>query len=209
MIDYNPRVYYQYIVTQKPESLAVTLSYVKEQLRLPEMNKLEDPLLASYIKSAMKTAEKYTGRILITTTFNTFRDCFDYPIVIRKSPLQEVISMKYYTDGVLTTLDPSNYYATQSNDYSKIFFTQTAQIPNVDLRAQSIVINFTAGYGDDFRAIPDDIQLAIVNHVTKIYSSRGDCGCDDAQALSALPVQSKLTYNQYKIYNINAEESRG
>ena len=95
---------YTYTQTAKVDALAVSLAEVK--LWLDVTVSTDDALITSLIKTAEKCFEDYTGRILITTTFKTFRDFWGAGYELMKSPLQSLSSVKYYDeDNNLQTLD--------------------------------------------------------------------------------------------------------
>ena len=121
--------------------LAVSLTNVKAWLKIPSTLSADDTLLTYLIKAATGYFEKITGRDLITKTYKTYLDSFpiinglsyysgvssllpqyrDNGIILRRTPLGAITSIKYYLDGVLTTWDDSNYYTTVDTNYSEIY----------------------------------------------------------------------------------------
>ena len=200
----------QYIVTVPPENLAIPIRDLKEQLRLPLNITTEDVYLTGILSAAIEFAENYTGRDFITRSYVTFRDCFGPCITIRRSVLQEIISIQYFENGDLTLLEADTYLVTQSKAYASVYPIPDTLFPsNIDRRPQAVRIDFIAGYGDSPLAIPASLKMAIVNHAARLYTDRGDC-LDDRRSDSiddCLPCNSRLVYDQYRIVNISAFEA--
>lgn len=179
----------------------VTLDQVKEFLKLDPTDTSQDTFLTTLINACTQYAERYTKRDFINKTYRTYRDYFSgCGIELRKSLLQQVVTVDYINqDNVQTTVPTTVYFSTQSNDYSSIF-TQQDQVWPTDVRMQrqSVIIEFVAGYGDTSSDVPADLQLALLNHISAMYSDRGDC-CDCA---STLPGNAKAIYDIYMIMSL-------
>ena len=202
--------------------LAVTLSDVKNWLKVSVSD--QDGLITSLIEGATASAEKWTKRDLINKTYKTFRDNFsDFPatygnfaalvpqasrpsgmgkIELRRSRLQSVESVKYYTGGVLTLVPDTVYYSTEEIDFSRILLIDGQTWPSdIDNRLQAVEIEFIAGYGADSDAIPSDLKTAIKMHVAQAYENRGDCNSS-----LFLPKGAQGIYNQYRIMDIASHD---
>ena len=176
-------------------NLAVSLTNVKAWLKIPSTLTADDTLITYLIKAATGYFEKITGRDLVNKTYKTYLDSFpsvngiyyysgaspllsqyqDNGIILKKSPLSSITSIKYYQDGSLVTWDSADYY-TVSTDYSAIYLTDEVSFPtDIDIRRQAIVINFVAGYGVDDTYVPDDMQQAVMRFIEYLYDNRGDC----------------------------------
>jgi uncharacterized phiE125 gp8 family phage protein len=168
-------------------ALAISLSDVKAHLRIT-FNQ-EDAYITNLIKTATQRFEGITGIDLITKEYKTFLDNFPLyynhfgnyePIKIKRSKLQSIVSIKYYLNEVLTTFASSNYYFTESNNYSEIFLYETKEYPDeIDNRANAVVINFTSGFGTSEANIPFDYKQAIMEYIAFLYKNRGDACCNN------------------------------
>jgi len=182
------------LVTGAGSCMPVTLANTKAWLKIPSTLDADDGLITALIKASTGYFEKITGRDLITKTYKTYLDAFpvvdnlyyfqgvsslmpqykDNGIYLRKSVLQAITSIEYYVDGVLVTWGASNYYTTQSSDYSAIYLALNKNFPtDVDFRKQAIKITFTAGYGDCDANVPDDIQQALFRFINYLYAFKG------------------------------------
>ncbi len=182
-----------------PTELPVSLDLVKQQLRI--QNTADDELLTVYINSASEFFEAYTGRILITKEFETFRSFFETSIELRRSRLQELIEFQYFnTENILVDV-PDIFYLNVEKTYSRIIIDNFLAVPN-DARdnIQTIRAVFSAGYGDTSDDVPQDIQMALMNHVAALYANRGDCS--DCNGGNGIPVNALLIYNKYLIISL-------
>jgi uncharacterized phiE125 gp8 family phage protein len=200
------RQFYGYKIETAPVNLPLTLEEVEEHLRISVDS--EDDYLTFLIETVRDYFECYTNRTLINTTYKAYLD--DFPssiyyydccdgILIRKSKVSSISSIKYLSDNVLTTWDSSNYYFTDVNSYPKVYLVNGSTYPTVDVRKQAIEIIFIAGYGATETSIPSDIKMALLNHIALLYENRGDCVADGTCELSCI---SKSVYNKYRIHPI-------
>lgn len=210
-----PHRAYSYKVTVDPTGPAVSLDTVKLHLGIPITNTFFDALLTIYVDAATSYAEGITRRSFITRTFQTYRDYFpdiyygaegyyyDQGIELRRSPLQAIIDIQYFSGGVLTTVDPTIYYGTVEDDYSEVLVVDGQQWPSdLDRRMQCIEINFLAGLGDTDSDMPGWVTAGILNHVSMMFNNRGDCGaCGDTTG-NLIPTNTKSMYLSERIENL-------
>ena len=200
-----PRAY-SYHVTTPPANLPVTLVQVREHLHLDASDPSND-FLTALIKAATLVGEKITKRTFINTTFRTYRDFFESCIKIRKSELQSLESFQYEVAGVFGDVDSDLYYLTEEEDFPKIVLRYDESWPDdIDIKLQSIRIDFIAGYGADSTAVPEDIQQALLNHIAILYENRGDCDqglADPDYWAKSLPATSQLLYELNRIMDIH------
>lgn len=196
---------YPYEIITPPATLLVDLNLFKTHLKLICENLENDTYLNFLLRVATNFAERYTRRTFINTEFKTYRNHFSKSIELRRSKLQNITSMKYYSNDVLIDVDSNLYYFTQSNNYSSIRLKHNEKWPtNIDIRSQAIQIDFIAGYGETLKDFPEwlqDIELAIMQHATALYENRGDC--DMASVMQTLPNSARAIYDLIKIQSIN------
>ena len=209
---------YTYKVKTGPADLAVSLDTLKSHLKITLSS--EDALLTLYLKSAIDYCEKFSRRDLITRTYTTFRDFFpgisegyyrfgnippgggNTGFEIRRSPFQEVTSIKYLKDGTLTTVNASVFYNTVEDDYSEILTNDGSSWPtDADRQLQTIQIEFKSGFGDADGDVPHWDTEGILQHATQMYKDRGDCSCDSGIE-STLPNIARTLYLQNRIENL-------
>jgi len=195
----------------------VTLAELKAWLKVTSNS--EDALLTMIIQGCTEAAELYTKRDFITKSYLTYRDRFgDYgeqplyagypaqkvytfyelPIVLRRSKLQSILSIKYWLDNVLTTWNAAEYYIVNKSAWSQVLPVDDFDYPSHDQRLQAIQIEFTAGYGATGADVPAALRMALLSHMASVYTNRGDCsaaGC----SCDAAPMSARAVYQQYRI----------
>jgi|TARA_Y100000310_G_scaffold320268_1_gene376545 uncharacterized phiE125 gp8 family phage protein len=219
---------YAYRVTVPPANGAVTLTTLKEHLRIT--NDRQDTILQLYLDAAIHFAEDCTGLALITQTYETERDFFpntsseayyldgampetfnattgNVGFELRRGPVQSVESLEYVqlnTAATYTTVDPTLYYVVnpEAGKLANLLLApeQTWPTDAISPRPSAIRITFVVGFGDNDTDVPADIRLAILEHATQMFANRGDCASDSCAGL--LPAISKGIYNKHKVVNL-------
>jgi len=185
-----------YTITTAPANPAVALADVKTYLKIS--GTASDTLLADLTEAATNFAEAYTKRSLINRTVTTYRDSFTSEIELRRSPLSSVTTVKYLLSSVLTTVADSVYYNTSETDFSRIALEDGQAWPTGgDIKLQAVEIIFVAGYGSDEASVPEDIKVALMQHIAALMENRGDCTLQEA-----LPQAARLIYNKHRILDI-------
>ncbi|MAL08368.1 MAG: hypothetical protein CMF74_01720 [Maricaulis sp.] len=183
------------IITQS-NILPVTVTELKQTLRIDPDNFDQDAELSMMLKSSIKTLEEYTGRSFITKTYDLALDTIPYyqgdrliegfstgafmdntanEIVFPKSPLVSVASFKYYNDSdVESTFASSNYYVDNHSEPPRLVLRRSQTFPDVaSLRvANAFIIRFDAGYGAAAKDVPETIKQAINLYTSHLYENR-------------------------------------
>jgi uncharacterized phiE125 gp8 family phage protein len=195
-----------YIVTVAPASSPLTLDEIKTHLKIS--GSAEDTYLTLLLDAVVDFFEKYTKRNLITRTYETYRDTFDNDLEIRQSPSVSVSKIEYLVSDVLTTLSTDVYFLLVSNTFPRLSLKAGQEWPTgMDDREQAVKITFTAGYGAA-SDVPEDIKVALLQHIAALYENRGDCdesrvsGGQFTTAVKYLPVDAQLIYDMYRIRSI-------
>lgn len=188
-----------YIVSVAPVNKPLTLTEVKNHLRLDVADTSEDDYLNFLINAVALFGEKYTKKDFITRTYETYRDNF-CDLEIRKSPIQAVSTVERLVDDVLTEVPTTVWFVTKSNTYPHLSLKVDQSWPtDTDDREQAIKITFTAGLGDDATDIPGDYKNAMLAHIAFIYENRGDCEENDGEIERLIPKSTKLFYDKIRI----------
>ncbi len=192
-----------YEVIVPPNVLAVDLDTVKLYLRLDVADTGEDSILTLFVDTAVELFEKYTGRTLFQTTFRTFRDqFFSRQFVLIRAPLVTFLTFDYIKNGILTPVDPSIFYTTNEDPYSRIILKVDEVFPtDIDIEKQAIQITFIAGIADNSNVYPNDIKIGLLQLIAFLYENRGDCNLATL-GVEKLPASSVAIFNKYRIFNI-------
>lgn len=132
-----------------PSQYPVTLDEVKADRDIPTYDATFDSLLKRLIAQATEKAEKFTGRKLVSQTWQLYLD--DWPdeemIKIPFGQLQSVSSVKYKdTDGNQSTWGASNYIV-RTGDYGLVVQAYGINWPTTQLYPiDAIEVEFVCGY---------------------------------------------------------------
>ena len=195
-----------------PATEPVTLAEVKAHLKIDGTD--EDTLLTTLITVARQAVEDYTGRALITQTWQVFYDRFpdvyydncrisesgdrpynyyqDYgkarQIDIKKPPLLSITHIKTYANDDTATIFSASSY--QVSTYSGVAPTY-GRVTLKDGVSFPYFTRNSDGIEIQFVAgygaasdVPDQLKQAILTLIAFIYENRGDCGTCDAGIVS-------------------------
>jgi len=193
-------------VSDPPEEDAVDMTELKAFLRLTSND--DDALVQSLLDSATVAAENFTKRKFITQGLDGYIDIqslisskfWDGVVEAAQSillefsalelparPLQSVEEVSTFTRNNTEITYASSNYMVDSIDpdrAGRIVLNYNAVWPSDLRRANSLRIQWTAGYGDTHESVPDPIKLAIKTAVEYMYIHRGNCSAEDALAES-------------------------
>jgi len=164
--------------------------------------------LSALIKAVQKFGEQFTRREFLTKTFINYRNEWKNGYELRRSKYQSIVSVKYIDENEDTqTVSSENYAITDSEEYSYLYFKDDFDYPSlVSDNPQSIIIEFSAGYGIDESYIPDNIKTAMLHHLARLWAQRGDCPDEgkgfDSIIAQALPPEAKLLYSMEQIIDV-------
>lgn len=169
------------------------------KLWLKQDDDSDDFLIESLIASATELCEVQTGKALMTQTWEKYLDFFpeNGTIYLNKSPLQTVNSIKYYdNNGDLQTLSTDVYAVDdQDEDRARIFLKYNQTYPNTYDQYNSIIINYSCGFGPDQSDIPKSLTTAIKLTVANWYENREAVTMNNYKELP-LAVQSLYSVNK-------------
>ena len=194
-----------YQVVTAPCDLALDLDEVLNHLNNSVPNEDQD-YVTQLIRACSRFAINQTNLVFIDTAYRLYIDNFnDVYIELRRRPNVAIADIQYFKDGVLITVDNTIFHLTFADPkhYPTVQPLPDKEWPDdLDIRKQAVQINFTAGYGTDFSKVPDDLRLALFNHIADAYSNRGDC--EAVKCGGCLPTKSALIYQQYSIIKLVA-----
>jgi uncharacterized phiE125 gp8 family phage protein len=163
----------QLVVTTPASVPGALLDRAKDHLRVSGTN--EDTLIAAYIAAAIGDAESYTGRAIFTTAYELRLDEFDDEILLPRSPLIAVQSVKYRDEaGSEQTFTSSNYRVVTSDDLQgRVWIKAEATIPTTeDDNPEAVAVAFTAGYGTTVESVPPLLLTGLLIWTGHLYDNR-------------------------------------
>jgi uncharacterized phiE125 gp8 family phage protein len=153
----------------KPLSLAETKIHLRVDADLHD----DDAYINSMIMAATNMAEAYTGRALITQTWDMYSDFMPaYQFEIPKPPLQSISYIKYIhgSTGVLTTIPTLEYQVDLINGRVRSAYGYYLPAARSDYNA--VNVRFVAGYGVDPSNVPGAIRHAMLMIIGHLYEHR-------------------------------------
>lgn len=177
-----------------PATEPISTATAKTHLRVDVAD--DDTLIDGLIEAARRTCEDYTGRALITQTWQLFLD--DWPgatiddwwdgtrqgpsnwltdvvkaVALPKPPLQSVTHIKTYDDNdVATTFSSGDYFVDTATEPGRIALRTSAAWPVPTRTANGIEIQFDAGYGNAGSNVPQDLLRGMLLLIGHLYENR-------------------------------------
>lgn len=154
-----------------PATEPVTADEAKEQLVVEHAD--DDTLIGDYITAARLFVEAWTGKQLVSATYDLFLDSWSRVIEVPRPPLSSVTTVKYTdVDGVQQTWAGANYQTDTNSQPGRIMPVEGEVFPNLQAATFNVVeIRFVAGYGAA-AAVPERFKLAIKQSVAQWYEYR-------------------------------------
>jgi len=201
-------------VTTEPTAEPLSLQEVKEYLRVDDAT--DERVVQPLIIAARQFAEEHMNRALMQQTFTLMLDAVidqDQPlyegmrtapdlnyyknyIVLPKSPVQSVTSVKTFDDSdTATTMASTKYYVDTQREPARIVLRTGETFPTALRVANAIEVIYVAGYTSAF-TIPEPIRLGMLQHIAYMYEHRGDMY--EAQGA---PTLMKSLYAPYVIHS--------
>ncbi len=154
----------------------VTLDEVKRQVSVGLDVAFYDSVLTSYLKAARGAVERYTGRQLVTATYDYQFDQFPCgldSLYLPKSPLASVTSVTYLAaaDGASTVWTSSDYRVITSTEPGYIVPAYEDVYPSTRSIAGAITVRFVAGAA--VASVPEELKSVIKMLVTNLFEGRG------------------------------------
>lgn len=150
-----------------PATKPVTTAEAKAQCRVDSSD--EDTLIDTYIAAATSFVEFYTGRALISQTWELVLDDFSDAILIPKGPVVSITSVKYFdTADVEQTLAADQYALDSASDPAWLVRPDDVTYPEVADGVNNVIIRFVAGYS----TLPAEIKAAILVLIASWFDNR-------------------------------------
>jgi len=184
------------VIVTDPAAEPVTLSEVKAQLGISGTD--HDTRLNRLIPLVREYVENYTGRALITQTWDYFADSFPKKIEIPKPPLQSITTLKYTdTDGTQQTLSSSLYTVNTNMEPGYIVPAYNEDWPDIRDVPDAVEIRFVAGYGTASTNVPQGLRHGILLLIGHWFENT-----EESQPfnLTSIPYGVPALLDQYRVW---------
>lgn len=146
--------------------------------------------LDGLLLSASEYAARFLNRSLITTEWTRQWDLSaqhglriefkrDFGSYLPFGPVTSVDRV-YWLSGDGAETEITSYYTDLLGDPARVYLRDWSAGREI----ASIRVEYTAGYGEAYAAVPRLIQQGILQHAAYMYEHRGDCGAAEAAKLS-------------------------
>lgn len=167
----NDRPHFAMAEVTPPAVEPLGLQELKDHLRVTHAR--EDALIDALIPAARRRAESFTGRALITQTWDRTLDWFPAEIILPKPPLQSVTSINYVDSaGAAQLLDSADYQVDIASQPGRVKPAYGETFPQTRRDYGAVVVRFTAGYGNGVAAVPREILQAMLLIASELYQRR-------------------------------------
>jgi uncharacterized phiE125 gp8 family phage protein len=168
-----------------PASYPVTVDEAKANGRIEYT--AEDTLITGYIAAATAYAERYTGRVFVSQTWELVMDEFpDSEITVDLGPIVSVTSIKYLDgDGVEQTIDAADYTVDTASASGRIAPVDSWPAAKEVLNA--VRVRFVVGAG-----VPDEIKQAIILMVEHFNEYRDGTGVLSPAVFALLDLERRM-----------------
>lgn len=165
---------YRYDLTDNGDS-PITLERAKGYLKVDGSD--DNVVIQDLIATATQFGERYTGIDYRVKTWKLVFDEFEDRILLRKSKVATITSIKYLVDDSLVTIDSAVYSLKIGTQFSEVLLASDQSWPtDMDEVEAGIEIIFVTG-------IPryiEEYKTGILNHLAYMYQNRGDCDAEEA-----------------------------
>lgn len=158
----------------------VTVQLAEQHLKLSAG--FNSAVIENKLSAARKDVETRADRSILNQTWTMYLDEFpSNEILLPKGFIQSVTSVRYYANGVLTTLVADTDYRVVSGD--KGFIEPINSWPGPDSRKNAVEIIYVAGYGTAPNEATKWAEEAILMRLEMLYEPLSSWTMDDFEAV--------------------------
>ena len=164
---------YEWAITQSTAPTVEPILNAEARLHARIEEDEDDTLVDNLIVAARQYSEHETGRQYITATWKLYLNNFQREIVLPRPPLGTVSSIKYLdTNGDQQTLADTVYQVSTEDEPARITLAYGQSWPACRVIKDSIVVEYTAGYGAAGRSVPAAARQAMLLYISHLYENR-------------------------------------
>ena len=185
-----------YKVTSAPSEEPVTLAEASLWAKIDSTD--DNDIVTSLIKAARLNAESYTRRGFVTQTVVAYFDGFYDEMILNRSPISAITSVKYYDgDDNIQTLATTVYDYDIISEPGIITLGYNQTWPTTYDKKNAVEVTMTVGYGAA-STVPEDIKTAIKMILTHLYENRQDVIV--GRQVNSMPQNSEWLLEPYRVW---------
>jgi uncharacterized phiE125 gp8 family phage protein len=163
-----------YLITA-PTVEPITIDDVKLHIRQDaSILTLEDGMITRLITSARQRAEHLTGRAFLQQTRGIVLDTFPNAIELTKTPVIDVVEVKYLdAANQLQTLSSSDYVVDSFGTTGYIVPAYGKTWPSTYPEINAVRVQYRAGYGTTADSVPECVKDWMLLIIEDLYRNRG------------------------------------
>jgi len=171
----------RYGLTALSTDLAEPVTVEEMRNHVKAVDPLEDDWIRSAIRGARQLVEQHTRRQLITKQWGVSYDHFPYAagsINLPLPPLQSVDAVEYrasdgtWTTSIDTSSDSTSVTVDVAREPGRLSPVWNGYWPATRQDDNAVLIKMTAGYGDNYRSVPEPLRQAIKMLVAHWFDAR-------------------------------------
>lgn len=157
-----------------PTREPLLLDEIKAHLRIDHAD--EDGLLDSMRIAVRVAVEDFLRRALIDQRWQRVLDRWpDGPVSLPRPPLLSVTEIRIaQADGEMSVVSPQIYRVENRAEPGFVLPRPGQRWPSSAMTRAAIEIDYTAGYGPDWNAVPGPIRQAMLMLLASYYDNRAD-----------------------------------
>lgn len=163
-----------YKLVTGPGTEPLTLEEMKNHIKRETGVTADDGLITRLGKAVRRNLELELRKVFITQTWELYLDKFKSVMLLEKSPVTSVTSVKYYDSANdLQTLAATVYDTDFVSEPARITLAYSQQFPTIYNRTNAVIIKFVAGY-TNAAAVPEEIKEIMLLLISYYYDNRGE-----------------------------------
>ncbi len=164
----------------------------------------ENASVALYIKAAREAAEVFTGRQLVTATWEWKLDAFSAGALRPPFPnLVSVTSIQYVdTAGATQTFSSSKYAVDTHSEPGRIYLAHNETWPDTRSIENAVTVTFVAGYGAA-TAVPAKIKLGMLQAMGGWWEKRESTV--SGMTITKVPLSVEWLWEPYQMRLVGGE----
>lgn len=183
------------ILITPPSLMPITLDRARLALRIDDDDFHLDDEITAFIVGVTQEAEDTIGQAIMPQTWRVIVDGWGDEGVPLVHPVRSVVSVAYRNEnGVVTTLDASNYRLLVERYESHLVAANGVTLPTTEASADAVTVEVIAGMAETQADVPPAIVLYMVQRIKQQF--------DPAARVERDTVQSNYTESliqQFKV----------